>query len=161
MRGGFVLAEALAALAAAGGTALVEAVTTDAWQKAKAGFARLLGRGDQRQMAVIEGRLESTRTELVPLTGAALAHAREARAAEWTTRLRDALEEDPASAELLRGLLGELAAAGVKVAAETGSHSMVVGGNVSNVATSGGVAAGVVHGDVSTANPPRPGADQS
>jgi hypothetical protein len=155
-----VLTEALAALAGAGGTALVEAVTTDAWQKAKTGFARLLGRGDQRRMAVIEGRLESTRAELAPLSGAALTRAREARAAEWTTRLRDALEEDPTSADLLRELLGELASAGV-VAAETGSHSMVVGGNVSNVATSGGIAAGVIHGDVSTANPSRPGTDQS
>ena len=157
-----MLAEALAALAAAGGTALVEAATTDAWERAKVGFALLFGRGDERRTAVIEGRLEGTRAELVPLTGTELERTREARAAEWTIRLRDALDEHPDSAERLRGLLDELAAAGVTVSAETGGHSMVVGGNVSNVATSGGVSVGVIHGGVSTsANPPKPGADQS
>jgi hypothetical protein len=157
-----VLAEALAALAAAGGTALVEAATTDAWEKAKSGFARLFGRGDDRRTEVIEARLESTRAELVPLTGAALERAREARAAEWTTRLRDVLEEHPDSAEMLRGVLDDLAVAGVAVSAKTGDHSMVVAGDVSNVAISGGVAGGVIHGNVSTSgNPPKPGADQS
>lgn len=157
-----MLAEALVALAAAGGTALVEAATTDAWGRAKAGFARMLGRGDEGRTAVIEGRLESTRAELAPLTGQDLVQTREARAAEWATRLRDALEEDPDLAAELRAVLDELTAAGVTVSAETGSHSMVVGGNVSNSATSGGVSANVIHGSVSTsAHPPKPAADQS
>lgn len=155
-----MLEEALAALAAAGGSALVQAATTDAWEKAKAGFARLLGRGDERRTAVIEGRLESTRTELVPLAGAELARVRDAQAAEWTTRLRDALEEDPDSAETLREMLDELATSGVSI--EAGDHGMAIGGDIVNVATSGGVAAGMIHGSVSTSgNPPQPEADKS
>lgn len=39
--------EALTALAASGGAALV-AAATDAWQSARAGFVRLLTRGKQR-----------------------------------------------------------------------------------------------------------------
>jgi hypothetical protein len=156
-----VLTEALAALAAAGGTAVVEATTTDAWQQAKAGLARLLGRGDERRTEVSLGRLDATRAELVPLTGDELRRAREVRAAEWTTRLRDVLEEDPDSAEDLRRLLDDLAAAGVAVSATTGDHSVVVGGDVSNVANTGGVAAAVIHGKVTTAPyPPLPGAEQ-
>jgi hypothetical protein len=154
-----VLEEALAALAATGGSALVQAATTDAWEKAKAGFARLLGRSDERRTEVIEGRLESTRAELVPLTGAELTRARDTQAAVWTTRLRDALEEDPDSAELLRSVLDELATSGVSV--ETGARGMAVGGDVVQVATSGGVTAGVINGSVTTSpNPPQPAADQ-
>lgn len=41
-----MLSEALSGLAAAGGTALVGAVATDAWHSARTGFARLLGRGE-------------------------------------------------------------------------------------------------------------------
>lgn len=156
------MTEALAALAAAGGTAVVEAATTDAWQRAKAGLARLLGRGDERRTEVSLGRLDATRAELVPLTGGELQRAREVRAAEWTTRLRDVLEEDPDSAEDLRRLLDDLAAAGVTVSATTGDHSVVAGGDVSNVANTGGVAAAVIHGNVTTAPyPPLPGAEQS
>ncbi|MEU4763771.1 hypothetical protein AB0H12_10985 [Actinosynnema sp. NPDC023794] len=156
-----MLAEALIALAAAGGTALVEAATTDAWQKAKSGFARMLGRGDEGRVAVIEGRLESTRAELEPLSGVELERAREVRAAEWTTRLRDTLEEHPDSADALREVLDELAAAGVAVSARTGDHSLVVGRDMSNVSRTGGVSAGVIHGNVSTSpNPPQPGAGQ-
>lgn len=151
-----MLEEALAALAATGGSALVQAATTDAWEKAKSGFARLLGRGDKRRTEVIEGRLENTRAELVPLTGAGLTRAREVMAAEWTTRLRDTLEEDPDAAESLRVLLDELATSGVSA-----DHSLITGGDVVNVATSGGVAAGVIHGSVSTSpNPPQPEADK-
>lgn len=157
-----MLAEALAALAAAGGTALVEAATTDAWTKAKAGFARVLGRGDEERTAVVEGRLERTRAELASSTGEELERARNAHSAQWTTRLRDALEEHPESAQPLGEVLDELAAAGVAVSAATGDHSMVVGRDVSNVATSGGIAAGVVHGNLSTSpHPPVPGAERS
>jgi hypothetical protein len=53
-----MLPEALAALGGAAATALLGAAATDAWQPAKAGFARLLGRGDKWRAAVGEDRLE-------------------------------------------------------------------------------------------------------
>ncbi|WP_410646460.1 hypothetical protein [Amycolatopsis sp. cmx-4-54] len=156
-----MLEEALVALAAAGGTALVEAAATDAWTKTKERFARFLGRGDQQQALVVEGRLERTHTELLPLTGAELQRAREVRATEWATRLRDVLEEHPESADELRGVVEQSKADGVSVTAVTGDHSVVVGGDSTTSATSGGVAAQVIHGNVSTSgNPPQPGTDQ-
>jgi hypothetical protein len=156
-----MLEEALVALAAAGGTALVEAAATDAWTKAKERFAQLLGRGDQQRAVVVEGRLERTRAELLPLTGAELEQAREVRATEWATRLRDVLEEHPESAEELREVVEQLRAEGVSVTASTGDHSVVVGRDSTTSATSGGVAAQVIHGSVSTSgNPSQPGTDQ-
>ncbi|MFD7655243.1 hypothetical protein ACFV4N_14830 [Actinosynnema sp. NPDC059797] len=155
-----MLEEALVALAAAGGTALVEAAATDVWTKAKERFARFLGRGDEQRALVVEGRLERTRAELLPLTGGELDRARELRAAEWATRLRDVLEEHPESAEELRGVVEQLRAEGVSVTATTGDHSVIIGGDSTTSATSGGVAAQVIHGNVSTSgNPPRPGTD--
>ena len=59
-----MLSEALLALAAAGGTALVEAVTTDAWLATKSGFLRLSVLGDRSREAVIEQQLERTRAAL-------------------------------------------------------------------------------------------------
>jgi hypothetical protein len=157
-----VLAEALIALASAGGTALAQAATTDAWQAAKAGFARLLGRGGDQQMQVIEGRLESTRTQLQSLSGQELAQVRDAQAAAWTIRLQDLLEESPDAAGTLQQLLDQLAAVGVPGTTAAGDHGVAVGGNLSNTATLGGVAAGVIHGGVATSgNPSRPGADQA
>ncbi|MFE4600203.1 hypothetical protein ACFRKE_05045 [Kitasatospora indigofera] len=48
-----MLAESLVALAGAGGTALVGAMATDAWQTVRAGAAGLFGRdGESRQSAV-------------------------------------------------------------------------------------------------------------
>ena len=41
-----MLAETLMALAALAGNTVVAAATTDAWEAARRGFARLLGRGD-------------------------------------------------------------------------------------------------------------------
>jgi hypothetical protein len=97
--------EALAALAAGGGTALMEAVATDGWQAVKTGFARLLGRGDERLAAAVEGRLERSRAELAALSGAELARARAAQEAAWRARLEDLLEEHPQAADQLADLL--------------------------------------------------------
>jgi hypothetical protein len=58
-----MLTEALAALAASGGTALVAAAATDAWQYARTGFARLFAHG-QRRHELVESRLDQTATEV-------------------------------------------------------------------------------------------------
>jgi hypothetical protein len=152
-----MLTEALIALAAAGGTTLVEAAATDSWATAKAGAARLLGRGRPEQTAVIEARLENGRAQLAELSGPQLDAAQSRQVLAWTTRLEDLLEEEPGAADGLRQLLSDLAAAGVPGTASFGDHGVLVGGHVTNVASSGGVAAAAIHGEVSTAgNPPPP-----
>ena len=155
-----MLLEALGALASAGGTALVEAAASDAWEKARAGFARLLGRGDKRREAVAEGRLDATRAQLAPLSDAELDRMRQIQIGEWTTRLRDFLEEHPDGAAELRDVLADLAKAGVTVPTAAGDHAVAVGGSQSIVATTGGVAAATIDGNVTTGNPPAPVADR-
>ncbi len=148
------LAETLAALA---GNTVVTVAVTDAWEAARKGFARLLGRGDPDKTKLAERRLEQTRDQLTQATGAGLEQTRAELEAQWVTRLADLLEEDPGVEADLRALVQEIQAqlpAGVIIAAD---HSVAVGGNMHVGATSGGVAGGVIHGDVSTGNPPIPG----
>jgi hypothetical protein len=154
-----MLTEALIGLASAGGVTLVQAASTDAWHAAKAGFARLLARGDDQRVRVIEGRLETTYAELQPLAGHDLERARRAQETAWSTRFQDLLEEHPDAAAELQALLGDLGG-GSSVEASAGHHGVAVGGDLSMEATSGGVSAAVIHGGVSTSgNPPLPGAD--
>lgn len=105
-----MLSEALAALAAAGGTALVSAMSTDAWMSAKQGFARLLGRGKPERQEVAEQRLEHSRQELTGATGTELERVRAAQEAAWRLRLSDLLEDDPASEAELRALVAAFGA---------------------------------------------------
>lgn len=157
-----MLTEALIALAAAGGTSLVQAAATDAWAVAKAGVARLLGRGRPERVTVIEARLEDSRTQLASLTGSQLRQGQQVQAQAWATRLQDLLEEDPDAAAGLERLLQELASAGVPGAVTAGDHGVAVGGSMSVTATTGGAAAGVIHGGVNTGgNPSGPDQDRA
>jgi len=150
------LAEALIALAALAGNTVVTAAVTDAWESARKGFARLMGRGDPARIKLAEERLAQTHDQLAQATGADLEQTRAALEAQWVTRLTDLLEEDPDVEADLRTLVEEIQAqlpAGIVSAAD---HSVAAGGNVTATAKSGGVAANVVHGDVH-AGPTRPG----
>jgi len=95
------------ALATAGGSALVTAMVTDGWESVKAGFARLLGRGDESRSAVAAERLERSRGVLAGLSGAELERARAAQQAAWAARLADLLEERPDAAGELEALVGQ------------------------------------------------------
>jgi hypothetical protein len=95
-----MLAETLAALAAAGGTAVVGAVATDAWQATRAGVAWLLGRGDPDRTDAVEQQLERTRVSVVDGSGDV-----EKLRAAWTGRLEDLLIERPEAAGQLRELI--------------------------------------------------------
>ena len=60
------------ALASLAGNTVVAAATTDAWEAAGQGFARLLGRGDAKQEQLAERRLAETREQLTGAEGADL-----------------------------------------------------------------------------------------
>ncbi|MFD5464969.1 hypothetical protein ACFWIQ_19390 [Kitasatospora sp. NPDC127059] len=87
-----MLEEALAALATAGGTAVVQAAGTDAWAGLRTRVARLFGRGDgQRERAELE-RLDQTASAL-EVAGAGEAEIVRARQeAAWRTRFEALLE---------------------------------------------------------------------
>ena len=58
------LEAALIALAALAGNTVVTAAVTDAWEAARKGFARLLGRGDPAKTKLAEQRLAETHDQL-------------------------------------------------------------------------------------------------
>ncbi|MGW3650414.1 hypothetical protein [Streptomyces sp. NPDC000878] len=93
-----MVAEALAALAAAGGGAIVQAAGSEAWEGLRTRVAQLLGREPQSQQAVLE-RLDRTRTALEQAaenttdtrTGA-LEQTVARQETVWQTRLEDFLD---------------------------------------------------------------------
>jgi len=151
------LAEALTALAALAGNTVVTAAVTDAWEGARKGFARLLGHGDPARTKLAEQRLAETHDQLTHATGADLEGARAALAAQWVTRMADLLEEDSGVEADLRTLVQQIQAllpAGMVSAAD---HAVVAGRDVKISADRGGIAAGVIHGNVAPPGPTRPG----
>jgi hypothetical protein len=155
------LMAALLALAALAGNTVVTAAVTDAWEAARKGFARLLGRGDPDKTQAAERRLAETHDQLTQVTGADLERVRAALEAQWTTRLADLLEDDPGVEADLRALVDQIraqvSAADHAVAA---GRDMNVSGGV-NIADRGGVVARDVRGGISTGNPPSPGSASS
>jgi hypothetical protein len=152
-----VLAEALVALASLAGNTVVAAAATDAWEAARGRFARLLGRGDSKQEQVAEQRLEETRQWLGRAEGGDLAQVRAALAERWAGRLADLLEEDPAVEADLRVLVEETRAALPAEGVSAADHAVAAGRDVNITAVGGGVAAGVIHGNVAPPGPPGPG----
>jgi hypothetical protein len=151
------LEAALIALAALAGNTVVTAAVTDAWEAARKGFARLLGRGDPAKAKLAEERLAETHDELTQATGADLERTRAALEAQWATRMRDLLEEDPGVEADLRTLVEEIQArlpAGTVSAAD---HAVAAGRDVNIIASGGGTAAGVIHGNVAPPGPTSPG----
>jgi hypothetical protein len=105
-----MLGEAAAALATSGGTALVAAMVTDGWEGVKARFARLLGRGDAREVEGAAARLEECRDLLAVLAGTELQRASTEQELAWRIRLGDLLERQPEAEYELRSLVAELQA---------------------------------------------------
>src|SRR6516165_1709331 len=105
MRKGAGMLEALIAMAALAGNTVVAAATTDAWEAARRGFARLLGRGDPDRTKMAEQRLDQTRQQLEGADGEELEKAQADLAKAWQVRLADLLEENPGVEADLRALV--------------------------------------------------------
>jgi hypothetical protein len=147
------LVAALMALAALAGNTVVTAAVTDAWEAARKGFARLLGRGDPDKTKLAEQRLAETHDQLTEARGADLERVRAALEAQWATRLADLLQEDPGVEADLRALVEQIQAQLPPGAVSAADHAVAAGRDVNITASSGGVAAGVIHGNVAPPNP--------
>jgi hypothetical protein len=142
-------------LASEAARTLVAAAAGNAWEAARRGFARIMGRGNSTRTELAEHRLDETRQQLRDGS-----ERQDALITTWRTRLADLLEEDPDIADDLRALLGDLSA---DISA-TG-HGVAAGRDVNVTASGGGVAAAVIHGNVTPtihgnvtpANPTAPG----
>jgi hypothetical protein len=149
--------EALIALAALAGNTVVAAATTDAWEAARRKFAQLLGRGDPKKEQLADKRLEETRQQLEGVSGQELKKAQADLARDWQVRLTDLLEEDPGVETDLRAVVEEIRAQLPSGAVAASDHAVAAGRDVNISASRGGVATGVIHGDVAPPDPTRPG----
>jgi len=131
-----MLSEALAALAAAGGTAVVQAVGTDAWTGFRQRLAGWLGRGDaQHENAELE-RLDRTADALEAAGPAEVERVRFQHEAAWQAHIEDTLDglddtEQAQAAEELIALLTQHASQREKWASQDGvtvTVNMYVGG---------------------------------
>jgi hypothetical protein len=109
-----MLAEALAALAGAGGSALVGAMVTDAWQVTRDGVAGLFGRGGPQRQAAIETQLDS-HAALVSQAedagedaGEDADEVRPSLAAVWRLELAGLLRRSPDAEDELRALVAQI-----------------------------------------------------
>jgi hypothetical protein len=149
--------EVLMALSQWAGQTVAAAAVTDVWEAARHRVARLLGRGDPRKTDAAERWLAETRQQLTAAQAADLEPVQAAAARRWEGRFADLLDEDPSIEADLRAVVEEIAAqlpAGVVYAAD---HSVAAGRDVKITASGGGVAAGVIHGNVAPPNPTDPG----
>ncbi|PSM42165.1 hypothetical protein C6Y14_17290 [Streptomyces dioscori] len=124
----------LAALAAAGATALVQQMVTDGWGNVRDRVVALCSRG--RDEEVVEGELEESRADLVAARDADDEDAENDVRASWRVRLRRTLRDDPETVAELRALLDELSPRATGPTALT-VHNTVSGG-ASGVVVQGG-----------------------
>ncbi|RST16476.1 hypothetical protein E2C00_17355 [Streptomyces sp. WAC05374] len=86
-----MLDEALTVLAAAGGTAVVQAAGTDAWTGLRQAVGRLFGRGEEEHAARTEERLDGTAAALEAAGREDAEQVRTRQAVAWQTRFEDLL----------------------------------------------------------------------
>ena len=146
------------ALAQWAGQTVAAAAVTDVWEAARHKFARLSGprrseEGPRRRSGGWRRHTSSSPRR----QGAELEPARAAQAQRWEGRFADLLDEDPGVEADLRALVEEIRAQLPAGAVSAADHSVAAGRDVNITASGGGVAAGVIHGDVSAGNPPSPG----
>lgn len=153
-----MLVEALAALATAGGTAVVTAAGTDAWNGFRQAVARWFGRGDaQREKAELE-RLDQTAVALQAAEPAQAERTRISQEAAWQARIEATLEnvdeaERDQAAEQLRALLAKHVP---QVGVTAGDGGLAVGRDMDIRSEQGSIAAGVLHGGAHIGRPPTP-----
>ena len=137
---GWVLAETLTGLAAAGGTAVMQAAGTDAWAGFRSRMAKWFGRGDAGREQVALERLDRTAAVLETAGPGELDRVRVGQEASWQTMFELLLEgldgqEQQRAVDELRALLPGGRAAAV------GQGAVAVAGDVDIHAEAGGAAA--------------------
>jgi hypothetical protein len=156
-----VLDQALIALAASGGTALVQAAGTDAWTGLRQAVAGWFGRGDaQREQAELE-RLDQTAGSVQAADPGEVERVRDRQEIVWQTRIETLLENLDAAqreqaAEELRAVLAEHAPQPGVSAGRGGLAANMVDIR----ADRGAIAGGVINGGAQIGHPQLPGPSQ-
>ncbi|MFE7582229.1 hypothetical protein ACFU5Y_11810 [Streptomyces gardneri] len=157
-----MLEQALTAVAAAGGLAVVQAAGTDAWTGVRQAVARWFGRGDGERERVELERLDRTAEALAAAEGDTAVSLRVRQEAAWQTRIEAVLEqlddtERRDAADELWALLDRYRTPG---GASADHKGVAISGDVTARATRGGIAMGVVNGEVRIGPPPTPDPSQ-
>lgn len=97
----------LATLAGAGGTALVGAMATDAWQATRSGVARLFGHGGAARQAAIEAQLDGNAALVAQAEDPD--EVRQSLVPVWRLELEALLHQYPEVEEELRTLVVQVA----------------------------------------------------
>lgn len=158
-----MLPEAMTALAAVGGTAVVQAAGTDAWTGIRQQVAGWFGRGDEQRTATELERLDRTAGELQAAAVSGQAETEQAilrHAGRWRIRMEDLLEDLPddrraQAAEDLRAILAQH-----QGAVSAGTGGVAVGSDMNIHAEGGSIAASVIHGGAHISPPPTPDPSQ-
>ncbi len=149
--------EAMLSLASLAARTVVAAAATSGWEVVKSGLARLLGRDDAARTELAERRLGEVRTKLASAANQDLERVQEQLAVAWQARIMDLLEETPEIAAELQALIEQAQRQIPAVAVYSAGRSVAAGRDVAITASQGGIAAGTVHGSVTTGNPTDPG----
>jgi hypothetical protein len=146
-----MLEDALTALAAAGGTAVVQAAGTDTWTGFRAGVAKIFGRGNAQRQHVELERLDYTAAILEEAAETELDHVRLRQEGAWQGRFETLLEdldtpERQRAVDELQALLAEYTASASSASA--GPSGLAAGGDINIRGGKGGITAGNIHGGV-------------
>ncbi|MGH4010805.1 MAG: hypothetical protein ACRDTH_22045 [Pseudonocardiaceae bacterium] len=145
--------EELAALASAGGAALVGAMATDAWQTARSGIAALLGRGTPVRQSAIEAQLDGN-ADLVARAEDPV-QVRETLVPLWQLELQELLRRNPEAADELRAVVAR-----VQAALPAAQRSWVQTWEQINISRDHSAQYNVQHGTLNVhPDRPRPGGD--
>jgi hypothetical protein len=98
--------EELAALAAAGGSALVGAMATDAWQATRSRVARLFGRGGPHRQVSIAAQLDDNAALVAQAEDPD--EVRQRLAPVWRLQLEALLRQHPNAEDELRALVAQI-----------------------------------------------------
>ncbi len=155
-----MLEEALTALAATGGTAVVQAAGTSSWQGLQHAVARWFGRGQEDRELAARERLALSAAALAESDAETVVHIRVREQALWQARIETVLEslgddERESAVAALRVVLREQATSS---AVSAGDDGQAIGGSVHISAHHG--AAALRMGDVNLSYPSPPGLQQ-
>ena len=159
-----MLTEAMTAVAAAGGTAIVQAAGTDMWTSVRQRVAGWFGRGNPERIQAELERLDQTARAVTAAEGTDVDRVRDRQEASWETRLLtlleslDDAEREEAAAQLQAFVQEQAAAQSGGVSA--GERGMAVGGNVDVKADGGSIAAAQIHGGAQIGFPQQPDPSQ-